>query len=243
MSKRLKFFFSHLTISACIALLIVGLVFFIWYQTPLAQAVGVTHLFFMMLAIDVVVGPVLGFIVYKEGKKTLKFDLSVIISIQIIALCYGVYSIEKGRPAWITYNVDRFELVRKNEIIEDHISLAKKQYQHVSLLGPQFVAVEFAKDMKTRNDDMFVEALGGISISQKPERYVPLEQVKIQIQKRMQGLSILYQYNVKEDVEKVIKKYPQAQSWVPLKASAVDMVVLLDKDAQVVKIVDLRPWK
>ena len=30
---------------------------------------------------------------------------------------------------------------------------------------------------------MFVEALGGISISQKPERYVPLEQVKIQIQK------------------------------------------------------------
>ena len=41
----------------------------------------------------------------------------------------------------------------------------------------------------------------------------------------------------------MIKKYPQAQSWVPLTASAVDMVVLLDKDAQVVKIVDLRPWK
>lgn len=65
MSKRLKFFLSHLSISLMIALCVVGLVFFIWYPTPLATAVGVTQIFLMMLAIDVTVGPILGFIVYK----------------------------------------------------------------------------------------------------------------------------------------------------------------------------------
>ncbi len=67
----------------------------------------------MILAIDVIIAAYLGLSVYKEGKKTLKFDLSVIILIQIAALCYGVFSIEQGRPAWLVFNVDRFELVTK----------------------------------------------------------------------------------------------------------------------------------
>ena len=105
-TKRKKFFLSHLIISISLALLVIGLVFFIWYPSPLATAVGVTHIFLMMLAIDVIVGPLLGLLVYREGKKTLKFDLGVIIVLQISALCYDLYSIEQGRPAWITYNVD-----------------------------------------------------------------------------------------------------------------------------------------
>lgn len=244
MPRRLKYFICHLAISAVIGLLILILVFWGWYAVPLASAVGVTHIFLMMLVIDVIVGPILGFIVYKEGKKTLKFDLSVIILIQIAALCYGVFSIEQGRPAWLVYNIDRFELVRKNGLIEDHIVDALPQYQHVSWLKPQFVAVELAKDIKTRNDDLFAEALGGVSIAQKPERYVPLEKVKPQIQQRAQVLSLLNQFNAKEDINTIIKKYPQADSWVPLKANAVDMVVLMNKEkGEVVKIVDLRPWK
>ena len=86
MSKRLKFFLSHLVLSCLLALVVVGLVFFIWYPAPLAKAVGVTQIFLMMLMIDVIIGPVLGLLVYKDGKKTLKLDLSVIILIQIAAL-------------------------------------------------------------------------------------------------------------------------------------------------------------
>lgn len=75
MTKRLKFFFSHLSISILLALIIIAWVFLIWYPQPLAQAVGVTHIFLMMVAIDVVLGPVLGFVVYKEGKKHLNLIL------------------------------------------------------------------------------------------------------------------------------------------------------------------------
>lgn len=244
MPKRLKFFLSHLFISCIIAVLVMGLIFLLWYPSPLATAVGVSHLFLMMLIIDVIIGPILGFIVYKDGKKTLKFDLSIVIFIQITALLYGIFSIEQGRPVWLVYNVDRFELIKKNEVIEDHIKEALPQYQETSWLKPQLVAAEFAKDANIRSNDMFAEALGGISIAQKPERYVPLEKVKLQIQQRAQVLSLLSEFNAKEDVNTIIKKYPQADSWVPLKANAVNMVVLINKEkGEVVKIVDLRPWK
>ena len=244
MSKRLKFFLSHLTISACIAFIVVGLVFFVWYPAPLAQSVGVTHIFLMLLAIDVIIGPFLGLLVYKEGKKTLKMDLSIIIVLQILALGYGVYSIEQGRPVWVAYNVDRFELVRKNEMITDHIEQALPQFQYPSWFKPQWVGVEFAKDANVRSDDLFAEALGGISIVQKPERYIDLAEAKPKIKKRARNLKELSQYNDQKIVQETLDKYPAADAFVPLKANAVDMTVLINKEkGEVVKIVDLRPWK
>lgn len=54
----------------------------------------------------------------------------------------------------------------------------------------------------------------------------------------------LYKYNDKQLVQEILGQYPQADAFVPLKANAVDMTVLIDKEkGEVVKIVDLRPWK
>ena len=243
MTKRFKFFLNHLFISFLIALLVIVLVFFIWYPSPLAIAVGVTYIFLMLLIIDVILGPLLSLLVYKEGKKTLKFDLSTIILIQIAALCYGVFSIEQGRPAWLVYNVDRFELVRKNELINTNIQQAQPQFQQPSWFKPQYAATEFAKDTQQRNDEMFAEVFSGISIAQRPERYVELTEAKTQIQQRALPLVELQQYNPKTDVEKTLAKYPKADAWLPLKANAVDMVVLVNKkSASIIKVVDLRPW-
>ena len=241
-SKRKLFFIKHLSVSILIAFIIIGVVFFVWYPSPLATAVGVTHIFLMLLAIDVIIGPFLGLLVYKVGKKTLKMDLSIIIVLQILALGYGIYSIEQGRPVWIAFNVDRFELVRKNEIITDHIEQALPKFQHSSWFKPQWVGVEFAKDANVRSDDLFAEALGGISIAQKPERYVDFSEATMQLKQRAKSLDMLKQYNDAQQVARILSKYPQATGFFPLKANAVDMTVLINKD-EVVKIVDLRPWK
>ncbi|MGM1003870.1 TfpX/TfpZ family type IV pilin accessory protein [Acinetobacter haemolyticus] len=244
MSKRLKFFLSHLSISFLIALLVVGIVFFLWYPSPLAKAVGVTHIFLMLIAIDVVVGPILGFIVYKEGKKSLKFDLAVVILLQLSALSFGVYSIAQGRPVWVSYVVDRFELVRNNDLINDKADQALPQFQNPSWLQPQYVAVKVSDNVNQRNNDLFAEVMGGISLAQRPERYVELSEVKSLIQQRAQDLELLKNFNDSDQVEKVLAKYPTATAFVPLKANAVDMTVLINKEkGEVVKIVDLRPWK
>ena len=244
MSKRLKFFLSHLSISFFIALLVVGIVFFLWYPSPLAKAVGVTHIFLMLIAIDVVVGPILGFIVYKEGKKSLKFDLAVVILLQLSALSFGVYSIAQGRPVWVSYVVDRFELVRNNDLINDKADQALPQFQNPSWLQPQYVAVKVSDNVNQRNNDLFAEVMGGISLAQRPERYVELSEVKSLIQQRAQDLELLKNFNDSDQVVKVLAKYPTATAFVPLKANAVDMTVLINKEkGEVVKIVDLRPWK
>lgn len=243
MSKRLKFFLGHLLISVLIALAALALVFFVWYPSPLAKAVGVTHIFLMLLAIDVILGPLLGLLVYKEGKKTLKMDLTVIILIQIAALSYGLYSIAQARPVWIAFNNDRFELVRNNELKTENIADAKPQYQQPTWLQPQYVAVKQATDPQEQQIEQMSAMLNGISIAQYPERYIALNQVKTQIQDQARDLSQLKQWNDETIIQAIINKYPQANGWLPLETYGLAMVILVNKEkAEVIKIVDLRPW-
>ncbi|MCU4336998.1 TfpX/TfpZ family type IV pilin accessory protein [Acinetobacter dispersus] len=244
MSKRIKFFLGHLGISSVIALILIGLVFFVWYPFPLAKAVGVTHIFLLIITIDVILGPLLGFLVYKEGKKTLVIDLSIIILIQVIALMYGFYSIAQGRPVWLVFNVDQFEMIRNNEIYQRDANKAQKEFQSPPLFKPKFAAVEFSKDKKIRQQEMFDEVLKGITLSSRPERYVDLSILRLKIQSKAQNLDTLRKYNQQDLVDSTLKSNPTATGFIPLKATSIDMVVLINKNkGEVVKIVDLRPWK
>lgn len=234
----------HLVFSLFLASVSLYLIYCIWYPTPLAVATGVNQIFLMMLGIDVLLGPILTFIIYKKGKKTLKFDLAIVILMQVSALCYGVYSIAQGRPVWIVYTNERFELVRNNEIVQDHIEKAQFEFQKPSLLKPQYAAVKYANDSVQKSNDIFTETMGGVSLAQFPERYQLLNSVRDKIQNKSQSIDVLNQFNEKQQVANIIKKYPTATAWLPLKANAVDMVVLINKEkGEVVKIVDLRPWK
>lgn len=243
MSKRIRFFLGHLLISLAIALLVTYLIFCVWYPQPLDKALGVGFIFMMMLVIDVILGPLLGLLVYQEGKKTLKMDLSIIILIQVAALGYGMYSIAQARPVWIVFNHDRFELVRKNEIKTENIMKAKSQYQQPTLLQPQFVAVKQAIDPQVRQIEQMSAMLNGISLAQYPERYISLDQVKIQMQKQSRDLSQLTQWNDKKIVQQYLSLYSKADAWFPLETYGLAMVILINKEkTEVIKIVDLRPW-
>lgn len=129
MNTRLKAFLYHLLGSTIIAFFVIGLVFFVWYPSPLHSATGVTAIFLLLLIVDVVLGPLLTLLVFKPGKKSLAFDLSVIILLQLSALTYGLYTVAEGRPAWLVFSVDRFELVRVNEIDNRNLANALPEYQ------------------------------------------------------------------------------------------------------------------
>lgn len=241
MSKRFKFFISHLSISLLIALLAILLVFCVWYPSPLAAAVGVTHIFLMLIAIDVILGPILGLLVYKEGKKSLKMDLSIIIIIQLMAFGFGFYSIAQGRPAWIVFNQNSFELIRVNDIYTEHPESIPDEFKNNPYLGPKYVATRPSNNITMRSNDIFAEALGGISLAQRPERFVEINQQSEKIMSSAKPIEQLNQFNSLDSVQKVLKQYPQANGWIPLKAIQQDMVVLMNQE-QVVKVVDLRPW-
>ena len=100
MKPRYSAFLLHLLISGVIGLIAVCIVFFVWYPDPLQDAVGVTEIFLILLSVDIVIGPLLTLLVYKPGKPSLKFDLSVIALLQLVALCYGMNTVFQGRPAF-----------------------------------------------------------------------------------------------------------------------------------------------
>ncbi|MFW2176580.1 MULTISPECIES: hypothetical protein [unclassified Moraxella] len=83
-----------------------GIIFLIWYPNPYFALFNVMTIFILMLGIDLILGPLLTFMVYKKGKKTIKMDLAVIVIIQLLAFGWGMWSIANARPAWIAIYKD-----------------------------------------------------------------------------------------------------------------------------------------
>ena len=146
-SKRVRYFLMHFASSILVAIVLIALVFFVWYPAPLASAEGVMTIFLMLVVIDVIVGPLLSLLVYKEGKKTLKMDLSIIVLIQVLATGYGVYAIAQSRPAWIVQAGWLFEVIPANVVDTKDQKQADPDYNNNGWLQPQWVAVDDAKNL------------------------------------------------------------------------------------------------
>ncbi|QQT92164.1 TfpX/TfpZ family type IV pilin accessory protein [Acinetobacter johnsonii] len=239
-SKKFSYFIKHLLTSLFIGLSVLLLIYWLWYPAPLATATGANKLILMLVLIDIIIGPLLGLIVYKEAKKSLKFDLACIVVLQLSAFVYGVWHIADGRPAWVVFNADRFELVRNNEVIHDEE--VKPQYQSAAWTGPQFVAIQAAENTQKKNDDLFIEVMSGVKLSQFNARYVELGQLKPQIRRSAQPLTQLKKYNNEQHTKKALERYTTAAYYLPLISSQQDLSVLLDQHYKVIKIVNLKPW-
>lgn len=144
----------HLAISALIALLSLGLVYGVWYPAPLAAALGVGDIFLLMLGIDIVLGPLMTLVVYKPHKSSLKFDLTVIVCLQLAALAYGLNTVASGRPAYMVFTKDRFDLVLAYEVPDivgtpERPALAMQSHWAQPLWGYQLKSAILPTDPKS----------------------------------------------------------------------------------------------
>lgn len=243
MPARLKAFLVHLFGSLIIGVSALGLVFGLWYPSPLHLALGVTSIFLLLLMVDITLGPLLTLLVYKPGKRTLKFDLAVVIVLQLAALVYGLVTVAQGRPVWLVFNVDRFDVVQALDIDKRRINEALLQYSVSAWAGPRWVAAVRPDDIDRSNEILFEAIQGGSDIAQRPELYRPLAVSVDQMQVRARSLSSLSQFNEHAAVSDALAAWPQASGWLPLMARVQPMVVLLAVDnTAVLAIVPLRPW-
>ncbi|PKM24866.1 MAG: type IV pilin accessory protein [Gammaproteobacteria bacterium HGW-Gammaproteobacteria-13] len=240
---RLRAGAIHLAGSLMLAVFAVVWVFYIWYPSPLAGAVGVVSIFILLLSVDVVAGPLLTFLVYKPGKASLKFDLAVILVLQLSAFFYGVWSVGVARPAWIVFNVDRFDLVQAHALDERDIDRVAPEYRRAPLFGPKWVAA-FAPASVVENNRLTLEAIySGLDIPQRPLLYKPLSTALSEMRSKSMRLEKLNEFNSEGEVARALGKWPDADAWLPMMSSVRPMVVLMRKsDAAVVAVVDLSPW-
>ena len=244
MRFRLKAFSVHLLLSACVALCSLYLVFMIWHPSPLQKAVGVTHIFLILLGVDVVIGPLFTLLVASsKEKKTLKFDLTVIVLLQISAYLYGTHSIVVSRPVYLAFDKVRVDLVQADSVFRDPAKTVSPEYQKNPWFKPEWVAIRPYKDANEQSRRTFMELQDGISPAMQADLYEPLESAWSEINTAKHHLEELKKYNIPERVDTILSQYPQADSYLPLKGSVNDETVLLDsKTKTIIAVVDLQPW-
>ncbi len=249
MKDRLRAFLIHLAISATIAVIAIIFVFFVWYPSPLHEAVGVTEVFLIVLAVDITIGPVITFIIFKRGKPSLPFDLAVIAILQIAALSYGMLTVFEGRPAFVVFNSDRFDVTRASDINPESLETAKQQDNEFGKLGwlsPRWVGSLKSKDLARRKEILFSSVQGGPDWPELPELFVPLSKVKQQILNRAHPIQKLYDiYKYKEEQLVMMDEWKTKKNvkWLALRGPVKDMIVLVNaKTAEIIKVVNISPW-
>lgn len=251
--NRFHAFFFHLVCSALVAALVIVIVFWLWYPGVLAEATGVKEIFFLVLIVDVSLGPLLTLIVFDIEKKELRRDLSVILLLQAGALLYGIYTVGVVRPAYVVFAIDRFELVYANDLTKDKLNnVFGGEYKKVPLFGPKWVAAKLPENAQERNKLLFNALSGGDGLAQTPQYYFPYTELKEEVIARLRSLKELEYANSLEldNYNKFVGRYApdndndnDKYGYLPLQTKTKDLAVVIDKvTAEVVDVVELNPW-
>jgi len=116
MRARLNAFLWHLACTAAALAAVLAVVLLCWYPFPYREIMGVGRNALLLVALTIGLGPVLTLVVFRPGKKGLKFDLVAIALLQAAAFSYGTYQLYVRHPVYVVFAVDRFTMVLPGEI-------------------------------------------------------------------------------------------------------------------------------
>lgn len=233
----------HLLISAAIAAISLFLMLRAWYPPPLFTAEGGNNILYILVSVDVVIGPLITLIIFKSGKPGLRFDLTMIALAQAAALAYGIHVMFVARPVYIALLDEQFETVRANDLDPANVARAgRPEFRSVPLAGPQYVAVELPKDIKKLGEIIAQAEKSGEIVQHLPQYYVPYAEYKAEALKKSRPLQVL-----REDDKGVAARIDEAIADTGRKASDLNFLrlqtrsgwgaVLIDsKTGDVVKI-------
>ena len=237
----------HFLISASIVSVIFAVIFFIWYPGPTFQIAGAMSIVLVLVSVDLVLGPTLTLIVYKEGKPGLKFDLIVIALIQLAALVYGSYTFYQERPYYMVFAVDRFNLV------------TEKQIDQSELLYPELMEKPFAGVIKVfarlpedpEEFQVFLNSVifdGEPDLEARPEYWEPYSNGKEIILDVAKPLSELKRNSEKDErrVQKAIAEHSGAHpklGYVAIGTLEDDIGMVIDMETvEPLGVIDVDPW-
>ncbi|MCZ4306425.1 hypothetical protein O4G98_16935 [Zoogloeaceae bacterium G21618-S1] len=190
---------KHLLGSAVVALICSALVFLLWYPYPYSELVGGKELFLIVLAVDLVCGPLLTLIVFdpEKPRSELFRDIGMVIAMQFAALGYGLYSVAEARPVFLGFEGNRFRVVTLPEIDISAMGEAEPGFRDFSLLGgPRLIGVRVAQGTDPDFRESVQLSLQGLHSSFRPSRWVEFDSQREQVLGEM------------KPVENLRKRYP-----------------------------------
>ncbi|TAG06303.1 MAG: hypothetical protein EAZ43_02135 [Betaproteobacteria bacterium] len=141
--NRFRASLLHFMISAAVGMLLLSLVWFVYYPSPLLVGLGGLEIFLLIIFVDVILGPLLTLVVFDVRKKSLRFDLAAIATLQLVALCYGATQLFAARPAYIAALDNELQVIQATEIPDQ---LLEKTSTSLPLFGPRWVGTVMPTD-------------------------------------------------------------------------------------------------
>ena len=234
----------HLSLSFAIVGAMLVFMLTVWYRWPLFELSGGSGLTLILAGVDVTLGPLITLIVFKSGKKGLKFDLTFIAVVQAAALVYGIHIVYVVRPVYVLFAVDRFNLISAKDL--DPADIAKATYpefRSLPLGQPPYIAAVLPSDEKERAALLF-SGLAGKDVEMFPKYYVPYEQQAQNALKHAKDISVLLRRDpaaVRGFLDSAGRS-PESVKFLPLRAR-VDASVLLDAASGApLRILKIDPW-
>lgn len=181
MRFRFKALGLHLLASSTALLLIFGTLYAGWYRWPGWYLADVSQVVFVMAGVDVVVGPLLTFIVARANKprRILARDIAVIVAIQLCALVYGTMSIWSGRPLYYAFSENVLQIVQAYDINADERDLARRQKAALAphwYSLPRWIWAPLPQDSGERGRIVASAVTGGDDVISMPRFFKPWDQ-------------------------------------------------------------------
>lgn len=201
----------HLIYSMFAATLVALLVFGLWYPWPYREISGGRELFLLIIGVDIIMGPLITFAIFspRKPKNILARDIGVVIVMQLIALIYGLWTIALARPVFMVFEIDRFRVVHAVDVPNELLPSAPSGLRSLTYTGPKLLGLRKFKDAR-ESAEFTLAALGGISLSSRPELWQSYELSKMEV------------INIARPIDQLKNRYPE-------KASMIEVAIVKEK--------------
>ncbi len=224
----------HLGISLAIALLAALLVFGLWYPYPYRETSGGRELFLIVVAVDVILGPLITLAVFnlRKPRSELVRDLAIVGLIQLAALGYGLWTVFVARPVHLVFEYDRFRVVHAVDVPQEMLDQGPADVQALPVTGPTLLALREFRDGQEKADATLA-ALQGMVLSARPDLWQPYAQARERVLQAARPLADLRQRfgDQKALIDAQVKGTGQTADtlvYLPLVARKTFWTVLLD---------------
>jgi len=189
--KFVAFLFHFLT-TLVIAAAAAALVFLVWYPDPFDAMAGGFKFFLLIISCDLVLGPLLSFVIYnsKKTRRALILDYTIVGIVQFAALAYGIHALQGSRPVYVAFIADRLEVISAGEIDKADLKDGKPPFRTLPTWGPELIGTQRPTDTKEANDLLF-SSLEGKDINVLPRYYVPYEAVVDEVKRKAKPIDAL----------------------------------------------------
>lgn len=237
----------HLLISAAVVAAIFSIVFLIWYPGWTFRVAGAVDPLLVMVSVDIVLGPLLTLIIYKAGKPGLKFDLSFIATVQLIALFYGSYTLYSERPHYLVFAIDRVTLVANKNVDITKIGGELRAQNRIGNIVKVFARPPAGRaEFQRFLDSVLFE--GQPDLERRAEFWEPWlsgaqdVRASVRLLSEFDPANELEQAAIEDAVRRLGNAHPQL-GLLPVGGIEDDIGLLVDKESlELLGVIEVNPW-